>query len=191
MARSPEPLNLPWPLAATTVPVTGAPARMTFTPWTTTDCASVPVKVSPTLLFLALTVCCMRTTSGVPLATTYFCGGGGGGGASGAGGGAALCAGAAVIAAGGGAGAGGASGAAAGGGADCAVVAGSAAAAGGAGLLLHPPRSSNPVNPIESMPAREYAFCLCARPPVEYPGPKNACVFMILSLNKKFSALPC
>src|ERR1700677_1298880 len=117
MARSPEPLNLPWPLAATTVPVTGAPARMTLTPWTTTDCASVPVKVSPTLLFLALTVCCMRTTSGVPLATTYFCGGGGGGGASGAGGGAALCAGAAVIAAGGGAGAGGASGGGAGGGA--------------------------------------------------------------------------
>ena len=36
------------------------------------------------------------------------------------------------------------------------------------------------------MPAREYAVCLCARPPVEYPGPKNACFFMILSLNRNF-----
>src|ERR1700691_3785609 len=116
MARSPEPLNLPWPLAATTVPVTGAPARMTLTPWTTTDCASVPVKVSPTLLFLALTVCCMRTTSGVPLATTYFCGGGGGGGAPGPGAGAALSAGPPVTPPGGAAGPGVASGAAAGGG---------------------------------------------------------------------------
>src|ERR1700733_12944756 len=106
MPKSPEPLNLPCPLAATTVPVTGAPARMTLTPWTTTDCASVPVKVSPTLLFLALTVCPMRTTNGVPLATTYFCGGGGGGGPAGAGGGAALCAGAAGIAPGGGGGGG-------------------------------------------------------------------------------------
>jgi hypothetical protein len=66
------------------------------------------------------------------------------------------------------------------------VVAGSAAGAAGAGALLHPPRSSNPVNPIDSIPAREQAFCLCAWPPEECPGLKNACFFMILSLNKIF-----
>jgi len=52
-------------------PVTGAPARITVTPWTTTDWASTPLKLSPTLLFLALTVCCNRTTRGVPTGTVY------------------------------------------------------------------------------------------------------------------------
>src|ERR1700677_1115409 len=124
MPKSPLPLNLPCPLAATTVPVTGVPARMTLTPWTTTDWANAPVKVSPTLLFLALSVCPTRTTSGAPMGTTYCWGGGGGGGVAGAGGGgggAALCAGA-------GAGAG-AAGAASGVGA----VAGGGAGGGGGG----------------------------------------------------------
>ncbi len=69
--------------------------------------------------------------------------------------------------------------------------AGSAAGAAGAGVLLHPPRSSNPINPIDSMPPREYAICLFLWPLVEGPGLKNACFFMILSLDKNFfSALP-
>src|SRR5271156_5283016 len=55
---------------------------MTLTPWTTTDWARTPLKLSPTLLFLALTVCCMRTTTGVPAGTVYCLGGGGGAGAA-------------------------------------------------------------------------------------------------------------
>jgi hypothetical protein len=115
-------------------------------------------------------------------------GGGGGVGVpgvawGGGGGGAALCAGA-----GAGAAAGPASGAGAGvgGGAAWAVAAGSAAGAEGAGVLLHPPRSSNPVNPIDSMPPREYAIRLCLWPLVECSGLKNACIFMILSVNFLF-----
>src|SRR5580700_6767377 len=104
MPKAPSPLNLPCPLDATTVPVTGAPARRTVTPCTRTDCASVPVKVSPTLLFLALTVSPIRTTSGAPAGTVYCLGGGGGGGTAGAGG--AAGAGAAAAGAGPGAGAG-------------------------------------------------------------------------------------
>src|ERR1700678_4363026 len=186
MTRSPAPLNLPCRLAATTAPVTGAPARMTLTAWTTRDCDSVPVKLSLTLLPLAVIVCPTRTTTWLPAGTTYFLGGGGGGGTAGAGGGggggASLCAGAG---AGAGAAAGAASGAGAGvgGGAAWAVVEGSAAGAAGAGVLLHPPRSSNPVSPMDSMPPREYAICLCLWPLVECPGLKNACFFMIVSLD--------
>jgi hypothetical protein len=55
---------------------------------------------------------------------------------------------------------------------------------------LHPPSKINPVNPIDSMPAREFAVCLCAWR-LEWPGLKNAWFFMILSLDTKFSALPC
>src|ERR1700723_4025192 len=83
MARSPFPLNLPCPLAPTTVPVTGVPARKTVTPWTTTDWASAPLNESPTLFVLALTACSMRTARGVPLGTVYTLGAGGGGGAAG------------------------------------------------------------------------------------------------------------
>src|SRR5271168_923154 len=122
MTRSPAPLNLPCPLAATTVPVTGAPALMTLTPWTTKDCDSEPVKLSPTLLPLAVIVCPTRTTSWLPAGTTYFLGGGGGGGTAGAGGGgggAALSAGAGAGAA---AGAASGPGAGVGGGAAWAVV---------------------------------------------------------------------
>ena len=57
---------------------------MTLTPWTTTDWASVPVNVSPTLLFLALSVCPTRTTKGVPEGTVYTFGGGGGAAGAGA-----------------------------------------------------------------------------------------------------------
>src|SRR5271156_4017286 len=103
MTRSPAPLNLPCPLAATTVPVTGAPALMTLTPWTTKDCASAPVKLSPTLLPLAVSVCPMRTTTWLPAGTTYFLGGGGGGGGAGAGGGGGGAAGGAAAGAGAGA----------------------------------------------------------------------------------------
>src|ERR1700722_19922505 len=136
MTRSPAPLNLPCPLAATTVPVTGAPALMTLTPWTTRDWDSVPVKLSPTLLPLAVMVCPTRTTSWLPAGTTYLLGGGGGGGTAGAGGGggAALCAGAGAGAA---AGAASGPGAGVGGGAAWAVGVGSAAGAAGAGVLLH------------------------------------------------------
>jgi hypothetical protein len=66
------------------------------------------------------------------------------------------------------------------------VAVGSAAGGAGAGVLLHPPRSSNPVNPIDSMPPRECAICLFLRPLVECSGLKNACFFMILSLDKNF-----
>src|ERR1700759_295686 len=107
IAKSPAPLNLPCPFEAVTVPETGVPALNKLTPFTTTDCASVPVKESPTLLSLALTVCPRRTTTEVPAGTVYSTGFGGGGGAgaaagteAGAGGGAL-----AADAAGGGAGA--------------------------------------------------------------------------------------
>jgi hypothetical protein len=62
---------------------------------------------------------------------------------------------------------------------------GCAAGAAVAGVLLHPPSKINPVNPIDSMPQREYAVCLCARRLLEYPELKSACLFMILSLNTK------
>ncbi len=169
MPKAPSPLNLPCPLDATTVPVTGAPARRTVTPCTRTDCASVPVKVSPTLLFLALTVCSHPDHEGVPAGTVYTLGGGGGGGGGGSGRSRRRSCGRRRRA-----GAAGGLAAGAGAGAAWAVVVDSAAGA-GAGALLHPPRSSKPAS-------------MLARAPAVLPGCKPAVRYTLRSISSAFSS---
>ena len=125
IARSPAPLNLPRPLAPTTVPATLAPRGKTVVPPDVfTGPANSPENPSPTLLFFALSVCVIVTGIVVPAGTVKRTGAGGGGGAAGvaatgAGGGAT---GAAVALS-----AGGVTGAAAG--AACGVLAGAVAGA--------------------------------------------------------------
>src|SRR5580698_1317269 len=94
--NAPDPLNLPCPLAATTVPTTCAPrGKMTVPPAPLTDCANTPVNPSPTLFLLALNSWVIVTTTAVPAGAVTSTGGGGGGGGAGA---AATGAGAGVIA---------------------------------------------------------------------------------------------
>lgn len=69
MPRVPSPLNRPWPLEETTVPVTGLPARKTVTPLAVTGATSVPEKESPTELVLELRVWPMRTVTRAPAGT--------------------------------------------------------------------------------------------------------------------------
>src|SRR5438309_4255525 len=83
MPSAPDPLNLPWPLAATTVPTTCAPRGKTVAPLLVlTGCETTPVKVSPTLFLLALNCSVTVTTTAVPAGTVNLTGSGGGGGAA-------------------------------------------------------------------------------------------------------------
>src|ERR1700727_2059999 len=82
MARSPAPLNLPRPLAPTTVPTTLAPRGKTVVPPDVfTGPANSPENPSPTLLFFALSCWVIVTGIVVPVGTVKRFGAGGGGGA--------------------------------------------------------------------------------------------------------------
>jgi hypothetical protein len=155
MPSAPEPLNLPRPLAAMTVPLTLVPLANTTLPREVMGLLSTPVKPSPTSFLLAARVWVIETRTTVPLGAVKT---GGATGAAGAGGGVAVAAGVAPgeLLAGAGAvatgvpseltapGAGGV-GAAAG---DPLELAASGA---GGGVLLHPPRLNTPVASVNAI----------------------------------------
>src|ERR1700722_6172529 len=83
MARSPAPLNLPRPLAPTTVPTTCAPRGKTVVPPDVfTGPANSPVNPSPTFTVFVLSSCVIVTGIVVPLGTVKRVGGGGTAGAA-------------------------------------------------------------------------------------------------------------
>ena len=85
MAKSPAPLNLPRPLAPTTVPTTCAPRGKTVVPPDVfTGPANSPVNPSPTFTVFVLSSCVIVTGIVVPLGTVKRVGAGGGGGTAGA-----------------------------------------------------------------------------------------------------------
>src|SRR5215471_19603416 len=79
----PSPLNFPFALAVTTVPLTVDPAGRAALPPALTGCARVARKVWPVWLSLELSACPVLTVSTVPAGTTIGFGGGGGGGGGG------------------------------------------------------------------------------------------------------------
>src|ERR1700759_3382251 len=78
---APDPLNLPRPFAATTVPTTCAPRGKTVEPpELLTGAASSPVNPSPTLFLLAASCSVTVTVTEAPAGAVILTGGGGGGG---------------------------------------------------------------------------------------------------------------